>query len=192
LKKINRRVLFVLTACVMAAALGGCAFIGKSKPAANDQENTGFKKYESSSQGFEMKYPSEWEIEEDPSVSVAVMLFSGLEGEDDTFVENANVVVQDLAGTGITLDDYTSLNLEQLDTVITGYEEVSQGPATLSGNDAHRLVYTGIQGKLNLKFMQVWTIKDEKAYIFTYVASEDKYDKYLSDVEKMVESFKIK
>ena len=39
--------------------------------------------------------------------------------------------------------------------------------------------------------MQVWTIKDDKAYIITYVAQEEDYENDLQIVQKMIDSFKI-
>jgi serine/threonine-protein kinase len=39
--------------------------------------------------------------------------------------------------------------------------------------------------------MQVWTIKDDKAYIITYIAKEEDYEKDLQIVQKMIDSFKI-
>jgi serine/threonine-protein kinase len=39
--------------------------------------------------------------------------------------------------------------------------------------------------------MQVWTIKDDKAYIITYVAKEEDYEKDLQVAEKMIDSFEI-
>jgi hypothetical protein len=39
--------------------------------------------------------------------------------------------------------------------------------------------------------MQIWTEKNDKAYIISYHKDLSKYDRYLSIVEKMVDSFEI-
>jgi serine/threonine-protein kinase len=43
-----------------------------------------------------------------------------------------------------------------------------------------------------LKTMQVWTIKDDKAYIITYVAREEDYENDLQVAKKMIDSLEIK
>jgi hypothetical protein len=40
--------------------------------------------------------------------------------------------------------------------------------------------------------MQIWTVKDDKAYIITYVAQEEDYENDLQIAEKMINSFEIK
>ncbi len=41
------------------------------------------------------------------------------------------------------------------------------------------------------KVMEVWTVKGNKVYKLDYVANEPKYSKYLPNVQKKIESFKI-
>jgi len=41
-------------------------------------------------------------------------------------------------------------------------------------------------------YFQVWTIKDNKAYVITYTAETSQYSDYLKTAQKMINSFEIK
>ncbi|NJS12037.1 MAG: hypothetical protein HC789_17495 [Microcoleus sp. CSU_2_2] len=42
-----------------------------------------------------------------------------------------------------------------------------------------------------LKKLEVWTLKHDKAYFVTYVAEVGKYDRFLPVVEKMIKSLEV-
>jgi hypothetical protein len=42
------------------------------------------------------------------------------------------------------------------------------------------------------KHLEMWTLKNGKVYLINYTAEEDKYDKFLEKVEKIIESLVIK
>jgi hypothetical protein len=52
------------------------------------------------------------------------------------------------------------------------------------------VIYTGKNESNNsLKIMEVWNLKNKKAYIITYEAPSETYDKLNPIVEEMVDSF---
>jgi len=71
---------------------------------------------------------------------------------------------------------------------------IESGNATLAGNQGYKLVYTtNYSGTLGIrKTMELWTVKDGKAYIITYRARPGDYDVSADTVQKMIDSFKIK
>ena len=71
---------------------------------------------------------------------------------------------------------------------------VDEEQATTLGNQsAYKIIYSGYEGKNDLKIMQIFTLKgDDRAYIITYTAEKDEYDNnFLRDVEVMINSFEF-
>ena len=83
----------------------------------------------------------------------------------------------------MTLEEYTNTQINLLEENL-----LESSTTTLAAIPGYKIVFTNIEG---LKTMQVWTIKDDKAYIITYVAKEEHYENDLQIVQKMIDSFEI-
>jgi serine/threonine-protein kinase len=84
----------------------------------------------------------------------------------------------------MTLEEYTNTQINLLEENL-----LESSTTTLADIPGYRTVFTNIEG---LKTMQIWTVKDDKAYIITYVAQEEDYENDLQIAEKMINSFEIK
>ena len=154
------------------------------------QPTTSLSTYDSPAYGIRIKYPAEWTKQEQVMGAVVVFL-APTEGPSDIFQENVNIIVQDLSAQPMTLDEYTELGLGQIEQFITDANILDSTTATLAGIPGGRLVYTGKQGQYDLKWMQVWTIKNDKAYVISYTAEIGRYSAFLETVEEMIDSFEI-
>ncbi len=92
----------------------------------------------------------------------------------------------------MTLADYTLLATNQVAKLILESKMLESADFTWNGLPAHFLVYEGRQAQLKLKFYQAYTIKDNKAYLMTYTAEPESYDKFLNDAKLIIDSVKIK
>jgi len=182
---------FMLSACVPAKT-------SKTTPEEAETEvmeetsgdMEGYKKYENKEAGVSIQYPKNWELEEGFMGTLA-MFRSPLADANDKTQENVNIIVQDLSAQPVTMEQFTKISVEQIKQMIIGAEILEDnGKTTMLGQSATRVVYTGKQGQYDLKWMQVWTIKDEKAYIFTYTGGTDSYDDYMDQVKAMLKSMK--
>ena len=54
-----------------------------------------------------------------------------------------------------------------------------------------RFIFTLNVNEMNLKFLQVYAIKNSHGYVISFTSTEDSYDKYQNDVENMLQSFEI-
>lgn len=54
------------------------------------------------------------------------------------------------------------------------------------------MIYTGRQGKFNLKWKQIYSVKDEKAYVLTLTCERSQYKKYVVVANKIMSTFRIK
>ena len=159
-----------------------------------------FRTYVNPSFGIGLQYPSAWEAIElktitsqRPSGSIALLL-APLENASDTYREKILVSLQDLSSKNMTLNEYTKRSINEYRNQTNSNNKIhiiESSPATLSGNPAHRIVFTESFEGHQLKKMQIWSIANNKVYLVIFAADESRYDKYLPDVLKTITSFKI-
>ncbi|MHA1300589.1 MAG: PsbP-related protein [Candidatus Helarchaeota archaeon] len=149
-------------------------------------EPSEFTHYKNKTFNIEIEYPSNWDVIKD-----GMVFLSPLEEPTDDFRENINISVQKLPSK-MSLEEFSELNISELKKIITNFKIV-EGPieTKLAGIKANQITFTAVQGKYLLKFMSICTIKNDNVYVITFTSEEDKYEKYLETVKKMIDSFKI-
>jgi serine/threonine-protein kinase len=154
------------------------------------QPTTGLLTHDSPDYGIRIKYPADW-TKDEQIMGAVVVFFAPTEGPSDIFQENVNIIVQDLSAQPMTLDEYTELSLGQIEQFITDPSILDSSAVTLADIPGHRVVYTGKQGQYDLKWMQVWTVQNNKAYVISYTAETSKYSTFLGTAQEMIDSFEI-
>lgn len=139
--------------------------------------------YDNPTFGIRIQYPSDWgRLDLSFLQHSADIDFYPL--NDTSLAKNLKVQVKNLPFHNMTLEEYTNSQINLLEENL-----LESSAATLAGIPGYKIVFTNIEG---LKTMQVWTIKDDKAYIITYVAQEEDYEKELQIAQMMIDSFEIK
>jgi len=157
-----------------------------SQPESKQKATPGnFLTYENDDYGVKISYPSDWEQKETEDLIVAFL--SQKADASDTIQENLGLTMNDLAGQYLTLQDYNKLAIEQLKQTFPDIKIIESGSTVLSNLPAYKVVFTAS----DLKFMQVWTIKNELAYVWSFVSTESEFPDYLGTVQKMLDSFEI-
>lgn len=151
--------------------------------------NPGYKLYENADYHTSIQYPEDWTVQELPGVAFAIA--APLDGADDTFAENVNLVVQDLGGQEINADDYKELSKAQLKQTITNFDLRDEGSLTEAGVNGFYLDFAGQQGEHDLYWRQFLVLDGGKAYTLTYTAEEDSFDNYVDQVKTMLDSWTI-
>ena len=148
--------------------------------------------YRNAAYGFSIQYPANWTVKENYE-GTAVFLLSPLENKLDFFPENVNVVVQDLSQKPMDLDKYSNIAIHQMQVVFKQNLEVLESDSTyLDGHPAHNFVFLAKGPDMEMKIKCVWTVIDEtKAYQVTFGALTSQYDKYVTKVQKIIQSFQI-
>jgi eukaryotic-like serine/threonine-protein kinase len=148
----------------------------------NDDDNNTFNLYENPTYGIQIQYPSNWgRLDLSFLQDSADIDFYPL--RDTSLAKNLKIQVKNLPFHNMTLEEYTNTQINPTEENL-----LESNTTTLSGIPGYKIVFTNLEG---LKTMQVWTIKDDKEYIITYVAKEEDYEKDLQIVQKMIDSFKI-
>jgi eukaryotic-like serine/threonine-protein kinase len=146
-----------------------------------------FSAYEDKEIGVKFKYPEGWARQDlkNPFTGEWVSFIAKKESANDNFQEKITVGVQDFSG---TLDESKNTIVKQ----VSQSTNVTASQANLANKAAYQLVYTTKDEKHTLKNLKIWTLKSDKAYMITYTAKIEDYDKFLKTAETVINSFEIK
>jgi eukaryotic-like serine/threonine-protein kinase len=136
-----------------------------------------------------MEVPAEWLYKEINNTAVS-------------FVTNAPstsraavVMLIENIPTNMPLDVFSQGSIKNLQPATPSFHLITSNTTTLAGNSAHQIVFTSPSAteKYLTKGMEVWTLKNGKAYIIVYrVGPEvDKFSVQLPVVKHMINSFQI-
>ena len=146
--------------------------------------NTALLTYTNSTAGIKIQYPSNWQPQrpDDPSVTVRFISpgggILGIQASD--IPSDVSLAQEATAGINILNKTFDSFNL------------IDSTPTTIAGgNPAQTIEYTAKQDQLDLRFIQVVTIKDGKEYILTFGARKDQFASELPAIRQIVGSFQI-
>ncbi|WP_256758688.1 DcrB-related protein [Cohnella sp. WQ 127256] len=149
----------------------------------------GYKLFEDRTYGTSFQYPEDWTVQENVDGALALFL-SPKESESDKFQENVSVIVEDLGGEKVTLDQYAEVSKQQLGAVITDFNIVTEEKGTLEdGEESYNLLYSGKQGDHKLTWQQVYMIVEGNAFVITYTAEPASFDKFVEAAGSIVESW---
>ena len=148
--------------------------------------------YKESNLGITIKYPQSWQRQniENIFTKELVTFLSPQSSNTDNFQEKVTLSIEDYSGSlEQSKDDFT----KEINQRLSAAEIIETSPTTLAFRPAFKIIYTGKDEKnnLDLKNLQIWTLKANKAYIITYSAEQEDYDKYIPVVEEMIKTFEI-
>ncbi|BAY18166.1 TPR repeat-containing serine/threonine protein kinase [Anabaenopsis circularis NIES-21] len=149
---------------------------------------TNFLNY--AAQGVKINYPENWSVQATPNAVTQdiVTFLSPKQSDADQFPEILTIRVEPLSS---TLDESKDLFIREVKNTIDDAQIESSHETTLANKRANQLVFTGKSDTGRLKSLQVWTLQNDNAYIITYTANLEDYQKFLPIVEKMIQSFVI-
>src|SRR5215217_1383564 len=177
--KLSKFLLFSLSIIIITSLLS-LSLTGQQTTIA--QTNSKFVTYDNPTFGVRIQYPSDWgRLDLSFLQDSADIDFYPL--ADTSLAKNLKIQVKNLPFHNMTLEEYTNSQINPLEEKL-----LKSNTTTLAGIPGYEIVFTSVQG---LKTTQVWTIKDDKAYIITYVAKEEDYENDLQVAEKMIDSFEI-
>ncbi|NTV45153.1 MAG: hypothetical protein HGB11_01190 [Chlorobiales bacterium] len=143
-------------------------------------------------EGYSIRYPSSWELNQSGLMGTTFFLFSPFESADDLFRENVNLMIQDLTGLNMDLNQYTEISEGQVKTLITNGVIIESKRIKIESGEYHKIIYTGDQGIYNLEYEQYYWIIGNKAYVLTFTGEQQKYAQYKETGEQILNSFVLK
>jgi len=146
-------------------------------------------RYHDSNLGFALELPEGWEIGQAPNDKTVVML-SPMEGEDDPFRENMNVIVTELDA-DISLQDLFNLNVNNAKMMLPSFEAIAVEPLEISGAPAMKLIYSFEIEGTTLKNIVYILLKGRTMYTITFSCLEQRFDEFRPAFETIGSSFQL-
>ncbi len=147
-----------------------------------------FKKLENPRFKYAVKYPASYLVK---ALDGIIVLISGIPDKNTEFVETVNIAAETLAEPVPKLDEFFILAKRNLSLRINGYKVLEEKKDKLSGANAYRLIYTSKQKNNIFKLMQVVSIYKGRAYVVTYTALAEQYDRGLAQANAIIKSLKF-
>ncbi len=150
----------------------------------------GYAIYENKDYGFSMKYPSGYSIVEGEGGTI-VAFVSPKETEMDQFLENVNIVYQDMSADPLTLKQFADRAVSQLSATFQDMNIIENIPVNVNGLSAYRIIYAAKENS-PLKIMTVVIMAGENSfYSIFFTAQSQQFDDNLLAVMGMVNSFRL-
>jgi len=157
-----------------------------------NKKNLDWQNYQNSNYWISFEYPSNRETK---SVQNTVFsAFSPIDSDKDIFQENINIVVSDNFWQPLDKFSAQQIDLLKKSSNFKDFVLESESDTKLWNINAYKIIYTWKINwyDMNLKWMQIWAVKWNTAYIFTYNWEETNFDKYMDKVNKILDTFKLK
>ncbi len=148
--------------------------------------------YENANDGVQMTYLSNWKLSTETNDLIL--------GKVAKFTPKSVAVKGGFAEVTIeviklrkpmTLAEYTTESVAQIIEYMPRAKILRSNPVMLGERPAHEVIYTGKdeEQQVTLKAWQVWTIRNDRAYVITYIADEVLYDRFVKDFQRILDSF---
>jgi hypothetical protein len=138
--------------------------------------------------GYQLGYPAGFKIK---TVGSAVVFSSDIEDKTFAFSPSVNIVVIDLGAAPVDIESFYKQSKDALARSLGNVKFLEDKKEKLAGISAYRLVYVSRQKKADFKFLQVMCIRDNKAYVLTYTALQEQYEKHLKTAQAIIKSFEF-
>jgi hypothetical protein len=146
------------------------------------------KVYKNKTFGYQLTYPADFTMK---TMGSATVFSSTVQDKTFAFSPSVNVVVIDLGTSPADLDQFYRQSKDAVERSLGKVKFIEDKKEKLAGANACRLVYTSRQIKADFKFMQVLCVHDNRAYLLTYTALQEQYDKFLKIAQSIIQSFQF-
>jgi Ni/Co efflux regulator RcnB len=151
---------------------------------------------------YSVKYPADWDLQQsdnketgtivNATVRYQFAVLSQLESPQDQFRENVNLVIEDLDGKKLDLDEYSRLAENQLKTMMKNCKILEQKKVNKGVRPYFKIIWTWDYQTVPLKVEQYTWLLDGKAYILTFTSEQTKFAQFQQVGEKILDTFTLK
>ncbi len=146
--------------------------------------------YENLSEKIKIKYPQTWNKQDINNFTTGevVTFVSPKQSDADNFQEKLTIAVQDFPE---SLEQFSKTSINDINKHFVEAKIISESKPIVANKQGGELVYVGKDGQNSLKNLQVFTLKNGKAYVITYTAKINNYNDFIEIAETMIKSFEI-
>ncbi len=157
-------------------------FVLMAAPAMGEKNKT----YTSARYLYSIDYPIDWRVKE---ISKVTMFLSPLESKEDKFAENVDVVVEDLSQSGdVSLIDYHRKSIGGAPMLLKSFKPLEEARTEFMGHEAIAVLYTAVVKDRLFRFKAYTLFVGKNAYVLTYKALSEDFEKSLPTAEKIMHS----
>ena len=143
-----------------------------------------FLTYDDLITGFSMKYPQDWERAQ--HIDKSVTFHAPRESNSDINPADLGIMVIQV-GSNTTLASITQTQLDTLEKLYPDFQIQESVESVFLGHPAHMIIFTATDNTQTMrKAMQIWFKEDTKAYLVTYKSDNERFSKYLSTIDRML------
>jgi eukaryotic-like serine/threonine-protein kinase len=153
----------------------------------NSHNNTlQFQNYNNPYKGIIIQYPINWEKIKG-NVTENIITFRSTEANPLNNISTAvGIYVYHLPFKNVSLPIFNKLFIDSLKK---NFSIESNITTILNNYSAHEAIV--MNNEIGIKGMHIWTIKNDKSYIISYITDIQQFSKYLPIVKEMIKSFEI-
>ncbi len=166
-----------MTALLAAMMMTGLIFTG----CGDTEAPTGYQTASGEAADYAFFVPDDWTVDMQTGATSAYC-----SAEDPSSI---SVMSWELPNTDTTLDEWWTMNLEDISRVFQNVEVAEPETLTLGGAHAQKYVYTADLGEFSYKIMQTAAIKGGSVYLVTYTALTETYETHVEKVNQMLGFF---
>jgi len=137
---------------------------------------------------FSLQYPAGWKVTEGNTSGKLATLTTEQTSAQDQFREQVNITLQRSSTEAFTLEKLAGIIEQQVKKEVKAVNITDKETKA----DYFEMEYTGNIDDRKMKWKKRTWIKGKEAFIMTYLAEFESFDKYLKDVNEMMNSFKVK
>ncbi len=151
-----------------------------------------FAVYEDADFKIKLDYPENWAKQKrDEIFFKGIILIPDDADINDSARNNLSIEIEELSSTTISLAQYTEEEVNKIKKFSESNNIVGPTDITVASNQGAKVIFSTVENGKELKKMRNWTLRQNKAYIITYTADRDKFDRYSGEVERVIKSFEI-
>jgi len=144
-------------------------------------------RYQSHSLGFAVEIPDEWELGEAADSDIMVVL-SPVEGEEDLFRENMNIIVTKL-DVNVSLRELYNLNVANAKQMLNNFQIVEVELMEINGVQAIKLIYTFQYEQTLMKNIVYLLLHKGTMYTMTFSSLDHRFNEFRPLFETIARSF---
>lgn len=143
---------------------------------------------EVSGSGYTLTFPDTWTASSSEGCDI-VMYDASSTG---SFTTNMNVVIEDVSAYGSAMTAETYCEAAKLQFAGAGYTVVETKNVTVNGQDAYTLICEAVEGDVKYIVKQLYVVGGGNAYVTTFSAGSDTFDKEVALGDSILATFKLK
>ena len=167
-------------ACLLLTVLCAC---GKQQTNADGQTiPNGFVAHEAENESYTIYTPQDWLVDTTTGMTIFNM--------GDEAASNLNVTVIGMSASCRNAAEYFDTFRDQYAQTFTDFTLIDDAtPTKLGTQDAYKYTFTATVAGTPYHWMQVLCDYNQAIYVVTYTAKEDSYDRYLENVQSVIDCF---